>query len=149
MAGVVSLTFGAPGGDNSSGFELASGFGRLRLYGRTSGTAPATVVNLRIDLMAPVDQDLRTMMRELGHALVHAIAASPSAADTVRGIRQLGYSLCLVLGRDAGDSGTRIELTSSQVLETQPGFLLNKGDVSFLESVGIDATRSGRRRRAP
>lgn len=96
----------------------------------------------------PVDNDLRRMMRDLSRALVHAIAASPQAAEAVRRIRQQGYSLRLVLDREAGED-TRVELTSGQTSASKPGFLLNKGDVSFLESVGIDATRPGRRRRPP
>ncbi len=98
-----------------------------------------------------VDHDLKKMMRDLGHALVHAIAASPEAADTVRQIRHRGYSLYLVSDRNEGaaislSGGTRIELASGQPPSTKPGYLLNKGDVTFLESVGIDATRPGRRR---
>ncbi len=93
------------------------------------------------------DNDLEKMMRALGHALVHAIAASPTAAESLRKIRHQGYSLCLILDRSRGDNGTRIELTSGQTASATPDFLLNKGDVSFLESVGIDATRRGRRRR--
>ena len=92
------------------------------------------------------DTDLKKMMRELGHALVEAIAASPDASETVRKIRHQGFSLCLVLDRKEGESSTRIELTSGQTLPVRPGFRLNQGDVSFLESVGIDATRPGRRR---
>lgn len=95
-----------------------------------------------------VDNELKKVMRDLGQTLGHAIAASPKIADTVRRIRRQGYSLYLVLDRDEGESGTRIELSSGQTSSKKPGFLLNKGDVSFLESVGIDATRPGRRRRA-
>ena len=87
------------------------------------------------------------MMRDLGHALVHAITASPEAADTVRRIEHQGCSVHLVLDHNEGVSGTQIELTSSQPSSAKADFLLNKGDVSFLESVGIDATRPGRRRR--
>ncbi len=91
-----------------------------------------------------VDNDLKKAMRDLGHA----IAASPGTADTVRRIRHQGYSIYLVVDRDEGENGARIEITSGQTSSKKPGFLLNKGDVSFLESVGIDATRPGRRRRA-
>ncbi len=97
----------------------------------------------------PVDNDLKKWMRDLGQDLVHAIAASPEATDNVRKIRQRGYSLYLVLDRSEGESGTHVELTSGQASSTKPSFLLNKGDVTFLESVGIDATRPGRRRRTP
>ncbi len=94
-----------------------------------------------------VDNDLKKMMRDLGQALVHAIAASPEAADTVRRIRHQGWSVRLVLDHNEGENGTQIELTSGQSSSVKADFLLNKGDVLFLESVGIDATRPGRRRR--
>ncbi len=96
-----------------------------------------------------VDNDLKEMMRDLGHALAHAIATSPQAADTVRKIRHQGYSLYLMIDRDEGDDATQIELAPAKVASSRPGFLLNKDDVTFLESVGIDATRPSRRRRAP
>lgn len=94
-----------------------------------------------------VDNNLKKMMRDLGDALVHAIEASPEAADTVRKIRHQGCSVHLVLDHNEDDGGTHIELTSGQASSAKPDFLLNKRDVSFLESVGIDATRPGRRRR--
>ncbi len=90
-----------------------------------------------------VDHDLKKAIRDLERALT----ASPRAADTLRRIRNQGYSLYLVAERDEVENGARIELTSDQTSSKTPSFLLNKGDVSFLESVGIDATRPGRRRR--
>ncbi len=92
-----------------------------------------------------VDNDLKKVVRDLGHALGHAISASPKTAEAVRRIRNQGFSLYLVIDRD--EEGARIELTSGRASPRKPRFLLNKGDVSFLESVGIDATRPARRRR--
>lgn len=97
----------------------------------------------------PVDNDLKKLLRDLGNELVHAIAASSKTAESVRKIRQRGYSLYLVLDDKEGESGPQVELTSGETSSPRPSFLLNKGDVTFLESVGIDATRPGRRRRAP
>lgn len=96
----------------------------------------------------PVDNDLKKLMRDLGDAFERAIAASPAAADAARRIRQQGFSLYLALDREQGNGGTRIELGSGKA-PAKPGFLLNQGDVSFLESVGIDPTRPSRRRRTP
>lgn len=106
-----------------------------------------------------VDDDLKEMMRDLGQTLARAIATSPKAADTVRKIRRQGYSLYLAVDGKEGDSesatarlrrdSARVELPSGQTPSPKPGFLLNQDDVSFLESVGIDATRPGRRRRTP
>ncbi len=95
-----------------------------------------------------VDNHLPRIIRDLGHALVKALAASPSVGDVVREIRHQGYSLYLVLDRKEGANGAQIELTADRSPTEKPIFRLNKGDVSFLESVGIDATRPGKRRRA-
>ncbi len=96
-----------------------------------------------------VDNHLKRMMRDLGHALVNAITTSPRVGDALRKIRHQGYSLYLVLDRAEGEKGAQIELSAGRTTPSdKPVFQLNKGDVSFLESVGIDATRPGRRRRA-
>lgn len=98
----------------------------------------------------PVDNHIKQMMQDLGHALVQAIATSPKVGATVRKIRQEGYSLSLVLDRkDESERRARIELTTRQPTPKDPSFLLDNGDVSLLKSIGIDATRSGKRRRAP
>lgn len=95
-----------------------------------------------------VDNQLQRIMRDLGDALVNAITTSSSAGAVVRKIRHQGYSLYLVLDRNEGENGAQIELTADPAPPEKPVFRLNKGDVSFLESIGIDATRPGRRRRA-
>ena len=100
-------------------------------------------------MSTPVDNDLKRAMRDLGHALVYAIASSPKVDEAVRRIRQQGYSLYLVLNRDEGKKSAQIQLTTGNDSTKKPDFLLNKADVSFLRSVGIDATRPGKRRRAP
>ncbi len=95
-----------------------------------------------------VDKQLQRKMRDLGHALLKAIAASPEVGHAMREIRHQGYSLYLVLDPEEGENGARIELTAGRKTPSEkPVYLLNQGDVSFLESVGIDATRPGRRRR--
>ncbi|MEM7350509.1 MAG: hypothetical protein AAF657_06865 [Acidobacteriota bacterium] len=95
----------------------------------------------------PVDNHIKQMIQDLGHALVQAIAASPEAADAIGKIRQEGYSLYLSLDRDeSGGREARIELTHRQSGPKEAAFVLDKGDVSLLKSLGIDATRSGKRR---
>ncbi len=101
----------------------------------------------------PVDNDLKQRLRELGRTLAHAISTAPKVADAMRKIRHQGCSLYLVPDGDAVDrigseNATQIELTLGKVSSSRPQFLLNKSDVSFLESVGIDPTRSGKRRRS-
>ena len=98
----------------------------------------------------PTDEHVKKMMQDLGHALSQAIATSPEVSAAVRGIRQEGYSVYLALDcKEDGQKGARIELTTRQPKSKVPSFLLDKGDVSLLKSMGIDATRSGRRRRTP
>ncbi len=102
--------------------------------------------------MMPVDNDLKQMVRELGQALARALSTAPTVADAVRRIRHQGCSLYLAIHCDAVDCGdesvTKIELNVGKANSKKPVFLLNKDDVSFLESVGIDPTRSGGRRRS-
>lgn len=96
----------------------------------------------------PVDHHIKRMMQDLGHALAQAIATSPEVGGAVRGIRREGYSLYLVLDRKEGQKGARIELTTRPGTASEPAFVLDKGDVLLLKSMGIDATRPGKRRRA-
>lgn len=94
-----------------------------------------------------VDNHIKQMIQELGHALVQAIAGSPEAAEAIGRIRQEGYSLHLVLDREeAGGREARIELTNRQPSPREATFVLDKGDVSLLKTLGIDATRSRKRR---
>ena len=99
-------------------------------------------------LKMPVDNELERAMRDLGQALVYTIAASPKVGDAVRRIRHQGYSLYLVLDRDEDERSTQIQLSAGDDSTPKPGFQLNKADVSFLKSLGIDATRRGKRRRS-
>ncbi len=97
----------------------------------------------------PVDDNIKKMMQDLGHALAQAIASSPQVSSAVQGIQKQGYSLYLIIDRkEEGQRGARIELTTRRPASKEPAFLLDKGDVSLLESMGIDATRSGPRRRS-
>ncbi len=97
----------------------------------------------------PVDHHIKRMMQDLGHALAQAIATSPKVGSAVRRIRREGYSLYLALDRkDDGERGVRIELTTRHSSKREPVFVLDQSDVSFLKSMGIDATRKGKRRRS-
>ena len=97
-----------------------------------------------------VDKHIRRMMQDLGQALVQAIASSSKVSQAVSRIQQEGYSVFLVLDRkQEGERDVQIELTSRKPAPKEPAFLLDKRDVSFLKTVGIDATRSAKRRRSP
>lgn len=105
------------------------------------------------------------MLNDFGRALIQAIHDSSEVNGAARQISREGYSLYLVL--DGKEDEARLELTSrkdpapekppgppkaarpngARPNAARPNFRLNSGDVEFLRSVGIDATRSVRRRR--
>lgn len=97
----------------------------------------------------PVDKHIKRMMLDLEIALTEAISTSPEIGDAVRKIRQEGYTLHLVLDRREESEGkTQIELVPRRPKAQEAVFILDKGDVSMLRALGIDPTRSGRRRRS-
>lgn len=96
----------------------------------------------------PNDQDIQRMMKDLGRAVVHAISTSEDVSQVVRRIRHEGFSLSLVLNCEQDDGGRReakLDLTPRP--PASPSFRLDTKDVALLKSLGIDATRSGSRRR--
>jgi hypothetical protein len=94
------------------------------------------------------DHNVKRMMEELGRALLQAIGSSADVGQTVRQIHHEGYSLHLVLNcRQDRSREARLALTPRPD-DGGPAFRLNSGDVSFLESLGIDPTRSARGRRS-
>lgn len=66
----------------------------------------------------------------------------------MRQIRRQGWSLYLVVDQqeDAG-SGAALELTAKPPASEASVFKIDGKDLSFLRSIGIDPTRSLRRRR--
>jgi hypothetical protein len=100
------------------------------------------------------DKKIRSMLNDFGRAVLQAMHGSTEVHGAVRKICREGYSLHLVLDGKTEDQQARLELTSPLIDETvRPGppaqatFRLNSDDVEFLRSVGIDPTRSVRRRR--
>ena len=63
-------------------------------------------------------------------------------------IREAGWSVYLVIDRKREDEMPEgFELTTRQRAMEEPVFRIDSRDLSFLKSVGIDPTRSVRRRR--
>jgi hypothetical protein len=98
-----------------------------------------------------LDDDLHRMLRDLRRALSDAISESPEVNRTLRKIREEGYSLYLLVDckRDANDQEP-LALTEAPRLHSRSGepvFQIDIRDLSFLRSIGIDPTRSLRRRR--
>ena len=93
-----------------------------------------------------MDLQVQRLLQELGKVFGECIAQSPEARAAVRQMRQSGYTLRLVLDRCEDDTPGQIELASPPPRE--PVFRVDGQDVAFLKSLGIDATRPGRRRRS-
>ncbi len=100
--------------------------------------------------MKPVDENIRRLLQDLGRSLADAISSSSDVGQAVRRIRDEGYSLYLVLDCEQDDErpGAQLELATRKPGTKEPAFLLDGNDVSFLKSLGIDATRPGKRRRS-
>ncbi len=100
--------------------------------------------------MKPVDDHVRRLLQDLGRSLVDAISSSSEVSQTVRQLRDKGYSLYLALDcdKESERSGAaKIEIATRKPTAKDPAFLLDGNDVHFLKSLGIDATRPGRQRR--
>jgi hypothetical protein len=112
-----------------------------------------------------LDDKLHQMLKDLRRALSDAISESSEVSRTLRKIREEGYSLYLLVDckREASEqeplaltpavrrslpaisaSGSSPSSSSS----SDPCFLIDGRDLSFLRSIGIDPTRRLRRRRS-
>lgn len=81
-------------------------------------------------------------------ALARALSDSSEAGRAVREIRREGWSLYLVVDQKEDEgSGAALELTTKRSTAEAPVFKIDGQDLSFLRSIGIDPTRSLRRRR--
>ena len=89
---------------------------------------------------------IRQWLQDLGKAVVQAMADSDDVTSTVQRIQNQGFSLYLVLdAKESKDESPRFDLTRS---ERPPEFKLDGEDVAFLKSLGIDPTRTGKKRRS-
>ena len=91
---------------------------------------------------------LDELLRDLGHALIDAIADSSDVKDSLRRIEEAGYSLHLTVDckQDSETARRRVQLTKPR-RGREPVFKINTRDLSFLKSIGIDPTRKRRPRR--
>ncbi len=116
-----------------------------------------------------INDDLREMLKELGHAINESISGSGRVHDSIQRIRDEGYNLYMVLDakvgvnrrssrtglrrrrrsprtvarrRSASEAGKAVAATGEQA-----AFRINIKDLRFLKSMGIDPTRKVRGRR--
>ena len=87
------------------------------------------------------------LLKDLRAAIVRALAGSNEVRDLFDQIREQGYSLYFVVNRrlEGEDQGEALGLECE--LEGTPVFKIDGRDLSILRSLGIDPTRSTRRRR--
>ncbi len=97
-----------------------------------------------------VDNHMKQLMKDLGNAIARAMASSSEIGEAMQRLRQQGYSLYLVCDqKESTDQSTKIELGAPQQQPAHEAvFRLGQEDVSLLRTLGIDATRSSRRRRS-
>ena len=105
-----------------------------------------------------INDDLREMLKELGHAINESISGSGRVHDSIQRIRDEGYNLYMVLDakvgvnrrsprtsarrRSASEAGKSVAAVGEQA-----AFRINIKDLRFLKSMGIDPTRKVRTRR--
>lgn len=108
-----------------------------------------------------LDDKLHQMLKDLRRALSDAISESSEVSRTLRKIREEGYSLYLLVDckREASEqeplaltpavrrSLPAVSASGSSSPSSDPSFLIDGRDLSFLRSIGIDPTRRLRRRR--
>ena len=96
-----------------------------------------------------MDAKLHQLLLVLRGALARALTDSSEASRAVREIRREGWSLYLVVDQQEDEgSGAALELTARQSAAETPVFKIDGRDLTFLRSIGIDPTRSLRKRRS-
>ena len=90
---------------------------------------------------APVDQQLKQLMKELGEAINGSLSDSEQIAEVVARIKEGGYDIFLVLEATIGVSkqGERTPEKTSLVstLSTNPELKISDQDLKFLKSLRI------------
>ena len=96
---------------------------------------------------------IKQWLQDLGRAVAEAMASSSEVTSTVNRIQEHGFSLYLVLdAKENEEDRSRFDLTHPfdrpGPQDRAPEFKLDGDDVAFLKSLGIDPTRTGKRRRS-
>jgi len=87
------------------------------------------------------------LLKDLRAAIVRALSGSSEVRSLFDQIREEGYALYFVVNRKDDPDGTVRALTGSSEGEATPVFKIDGRDLSILRGLGIDPTRSTRRRR--
>ncbi len=96
-----------------------------------------------------MDAKLHQLLLVLRGALARALSDSTEAGRAVREIKREGWSLYLVVDQQEDEgSGAALELTTKKAPAEAPVFKIDSQDLNFLRSIGIDPTRSLRKRKS-
>ena len=87
-----------------------------------------------------LNDDVREMLRAFGRALSAAISESPQAIASLERLRAEGYRLHLSVDCAAPSKDAKPAPTPAPI-STDPTFRINRHDLTFLRSCGIDPTR--------
>ena len=92
---------------------------------------------------------IRRLLGDLRRSLSRVFSETPEVNRVLHRIREQGWSLYLVIDKRENQGEPNAFELSSQMPSTEPDptFRINGRDLTFLRSVGIDPTRTLRRRR--
>ena len=104
------------------------------------------------------NEKIEKLLQDLGRAIAEAMASSVGVSSALQRFHRQDFSIYLVLDGQDRDHCLQLEvsavetpsLPSGSSIESarEPEFRLDGRDVAWLQSLGIDATRSGKRRRS-
>lgn len=88
------------------------------------------------------------LLKDLRAAIVRALSGSGEVRSLFDQVRDEGYSLYFVVHRKPLDEEGSSETAPIEGLEATPVFRIDGRDLSILKSLGIDPTRSTRKRKS-
>lgn len=84
------------------------------------------------------------LLKDLRTAIVRALSGSSEVRDLFGKVRDEGYSLYFVVNKNG--EAEPFKCDAEMASDTNPVFRIDGQDLSILRSLGIDPTRSTRRR---
>ena len=94
-----------------------------------------------------VDTKSTRLLRNLRIALLRALSASSESREVLNQVREEGWSVYLTIDRDTSGRASEELPLSPAIRSNKTEFKINCRDLSLLRSLGIDPTRTPRRRR--
>ena len=95
-----------------------------------------------------MNERMRQLVEELRGAVSQALGDCLDVDQALRNVRKEGWSLYLVVDRKQRDRTLEAyEIGHDVPAESEAVFRIDRSDLNFLRSIGIDPTRRTRRRR--